>query len=137
MKAFLFPNEKVIFKSPSEIKYLNDKFDFYITDHRAIVFNKKKKKFFAERFWDIRDIRYKETGLLRRQTSLVLTTVEGYEMEFNGKPSTIGAILKEIQKLDIAKRFGKPLDNMVKCKFCLATVQPDSTVCPECRKILK
>jgi len=135
---FLFPGERVMFKSPSEVKYRNRKCDLYVTDQRLIAFHRKKEWLFAERFRDLSNIRYREVGsILSKEAVITIKTVEGYEMEFQGKPSNMRAVWQEIQKLDIAKKLGAPVGVQVKCKFCGASVQPGASVCPGCHKILK
>jgi hypothetical protein len=137
LEDFLFPGERVLFKSPSEVKYRDGKFDMYITDQRIIAFQKKKEKLFAERFRELNNIRYKETGSLRKEAMIILRTVEGYEMTFNGKPSNVGMVWENIQKLDIAKKLGTSIGAHTKCKFCGATIQPSTLICPKCQKILR
>jgi len=137
LEDFLFPGERVMFKSPSEVKYRDGKLDLYITDQRVLAFQRKKERLFAERFRNLSNIRYRETGSIRKVASIILRTVEGYEMEFNGKPSNIRAIWETVRKLGVAKKLGAPIDVQAKCKFCGATVQPGAAVCSECSRILK
>ena len=57
LEDFLFPGETIIFQS-GKVKTLNDRFDFYITDQRMLLYKRrgfvlKKDRVIAERIEDI------------------------------------------------------------------------------------
>ena len=66
LEDFLFPGETIIFQS-GKVRTLNDRFDFYITDQRILLYRRrgvvlKKDRIVAERIQDIRTLHYDEKG---------------------------------------------------------------------------
>lgn len=140
LEDFLFPEEVVSYKSPSKVKYLGDKFDFYITNQRLIVFQGgRRDRLFAERFKDIGSLRYSERGRLLKEACITLETHEKYQMELSGKASDMRAIWLELQKKwqELQKTPSPAKPKEVKCKFCGAQMNAGSLLCPKCRRIQK
>ncbi len=133
LKDFLFPDETICYQSSSKVKYLNEKFDFYITSHRYIIFqNTRRNRIFAERFKDIGSIRYSERGRFMREAHITLETNEKYKMALTGNTTCIREIWREIQK-----KSHEIEPKEVGCKFCGAKIRADSIICSTCNKILK
>ncbi|WP_309493402.1 hypothetical protein [Candidatus Hecatella orcuttiae] len=140
LEDFLFPGEAVSYKSLSKVKYLGDKFDFYITNQRLILFQGgKKDRLFAERFRDIGSLRYSERGRLLKEASITLENREKYQMEISGKASDMRVIWIALQKKwqELQKTPSTAEAEKAKCKFCGALMNAGSLVCPTCRKIQK
>ena len=102
LEDFLFPGETIIFQS-GKVKTLNDRFDFYITDQRILLYRRrgvmfKKDRVIAERIEDIRTLHYNEKGIVKKKGVLRIETM-GKKMEpIEGKVFDIKAIWQELQK---------------------------------------
>ena len=102
LEDFLFPGETIIFQS-GKVKTLNDRFDFYITDQRILLYRRrgfmfKKDRVIAERIEDIRTLHYNEKGIMKKKGVLRIETM-GKKMEpIEGKVFDIKAIWQELQK---------------------------------------
>jgi len=102
LKDFLLPNEAIKYKSPGKIRYLGDKFHFYITNQRILVYRRKgtvfkKDRAIAERLEAIKSLNYNERGLVRKRGYLSVET-ESKRMFFEGKIADVKGIWQELQK---------------------------------------
>lgn len=102
LEDFLFPGEIIIFQS-GNVETLNDRFDFYITDQRILLYRRrgvifKKDRVIAERIEDIRTLYYDEKGIVRKKGVLRIETVSKKMEPIVGKVSDIKAIWQELQK---------------------------------------
>jgi hypothetical protein len=102
LEDFLFPGEIITFQS-GKVKTLNDRFEFYITDQRILLYRRrgvvfKKDRIIAEKIEDIRTLHYDEKGIAKKKGVLRIETM-GKKMEpIEGKRSDIKAIWQELQK---------------------------------------
>ena len=99
---FLYPGETIVFQS-GKIESLNDKFLFYITDQRIILYRRrgvffKKDRIIAERIEDIQTMQYGETGIFRKRGILRIETYSKKMDPIVGKVADIKAIWQEMQK---------------------------------------
>jgi len=99
---FLYPGETIVFQS-RKIESLNDKFFFYITDQRIILYRRrgvffKKDRIIAERIEDIRTMQYGETGIFRKRGILRIETLSKKMDPIVGNVSDVKAIWQEMQK---------------------------------------
>ena len=102
LEDFLFPGEIVIFQS-GKVKTLNDRFDFYVTDQRILLYRRrgvvfKKDRVVAERIEDIRTLHYNEKGIAKKKGILRIETISKKMEPLEGKVSDIKAIWQELQK---------------------------------------
>ena len=102
LEDFLFPNETIKYQSPNKISYLGDKFYFYITNQRMLVYRSKGKYFkkdriIAEKLEAIKSLSYNEKGIMRKKARLNVQT-ESKRMFFEGKIPDIKDIWQELQK---------------------------------------
>ena len=102
LEDFLFPGETVIFQS-GKVKTLNDRFDFYVTDQRILLYRRrgvvfKKDRVVAERIEDIRTLHYNEKGIAKKKGVLRIETISKKMEPLEGKISDIKAIWQELQK---------------------------------------
>jgi hypothetical protein len=102
LEDFLFPGEVVIFQS-GMVKTLNDRFDFYVTDQRILLYRRrgvffKKDRVVAERIEDIRTLHYNEKGIAKKKGVLYIETISKKMEPLEGKVSDIKAIWQELQK---------------------------------------
>ena len=102
LEDFLFPGEIVIFQS-GKVKTLNDRFDFYVTDQRILLYRRrgvvfKKDRVVAERIEDIRTLHYNEKGIAKKKGILRIETISKNMEPLEGKVSDIKAIWQELQK---------------------------------------
>jgi len=102
LEDFLFPNETIKYQSPNKISYLGDKFYFYITNQRILVYRSKgkvskKARVIAEKLEDIKRLSYNEKGLIRKKAHLSVQT-ENKRMFLEGKIPDIKNIWQELQK---------------------------------------
>ena len=102
LEDFLLPNETVRYQSPNKISYFGDKFYFYITNRRILVYRSKGKVFkkdrvIAEKLEDIKSLSYNEKGLMRKKAHLSVQT-ESKRMFFEGKIPDVKDIWQELQK---------------------------------------
>ena len=102
LEEFLFPGETIIFQS-GKVETLNDRFDFYITDQRILLYRRrgvvfKKDRVVAERIEDIRTLQYDEKGIVKKKGVLRIETVSKKMEPIEGKVSDIKAIWQELQK---------------------------------------
>ena len=102
LEDFLLPNEVIRYQSPGMIRYLGDKFYFYITNRRILVYRSrgkvlKKDRVIAERLEAIKSLNYNERGLVRKKGYLSVET-ESKRMFFEGKILDVKGIWQELQK---------------------------------------
>jgi len=102
LEDFLLPNEAIRYKSPGMIRYLGEKFYFYITNRRILVYRSrgkvfKKDRVIAERLESIKSLNYNERGLARKRGYLNVET-ESKRMFFEGKIPDVKGIWQELQK---------------------------------------
>jgi len=102
LEDFLLPNEAIRYKSPGMIRYLGEKFYFYITNRRILVYRSrgkvfKKDRVIAERLEAIKSLNYNERGLARKRGYLNVET-ESKRMFFEGKIPDVKGIWQELQK---------------------------------------
>lgn len=102
LEDFLLPNETIRYKSPGKICYIGDKFYFYITNQRMLVYRSKgrvskKDRIIAERLGAIKTLSYNEKGLMRKKGLLSVQT-ESKRMFFEGKIPDVKGIWQELQK---------------------------------------
>jgi hypothetical protein len=102
LEDFLFPNEIVIYQSENKIRYLGDKFYFYITNRRILVHRRKgkivkKDRVITEKLEDIKNLSYNEKGLMRKKARLSVQT-ESKRMFFEGKTPDVKGIWQELQR---------------------------------------
>ena len=102
LEDFLFPGEIVVFQS-GRVKTLNDRFDFYITDQRILLYRRrgvvlKKDRVIAERIEDIRTLHYDERGIVKKKGVLRIETMSKKMEPIEGKVSDMKAIWQELQK---------------------------------------
>ncbi|UCE15588.1 MAG: hypothetical protein JSV12_06855 [Candidatus Bathyarchaeota archaeon] len=96
------PNEAIKYQSLGKVRYLGDKFYFYITDQRILIYRGKGKVFkkdrvITERLEAIKSLSYREGGLVRKRSYLSVET-EGKRLFFEGKISDVKGIWQELQK---------------------------------------
>jgi len=99
---FLLPRETIRYQSPGMIRYLGDKFYFYITNQRILVYRSrgkvfKKDRVIAERLEAIKTLNYNERGLVRKRGYLNVET-ESKRMFFEGRVPDVKGIWQELQK---------------------------------------
>jgi len=102
LEDFLLPNETIRYQSSNKISYFGDKFYFYITNRRILVYRSKGKVFkkdriIAEKLEDIKSLSYNEKGLMRKKALLSVQT-ESKRMFFEGKIPDVKDIWQELQK---------------------------------------
>lgn len=102
LEDFLLPNETIKYQSLNKISYLGDKFYFYITNQRMLVYRSKGKVFkkdriIAEKLEAIKSLSYNEKGIMRKKAQLNVQT-ESKRMFFEGKIPDIKDIWQELQK---------------------------------------
>ena len=102
LEDFLFPGEIITFQS-GNVKTLNDRFEFYITDQRILLYRRrgvvfKKDRIIAERIEDIRTLHYDEKGIAKKKGILRIETMSKKMEPIEGKRSDIKAIWQELQK---------------------------------------
>lgn len=102
LEDFLLPDETVSYESPSKIRYLGDKFYFYITNQRILAFRSKgkvfkKDKIIAERLEGILSLNYYERGFVRKKGCLSVQT-ESKRMYLEGKIPDVKGVWQELQK---------------------------------------
>ncbi len=102
LKDFLLPNEAIRYQSPGMIRYLGDKFYFYITNRRILVYRSrgkvsKKDRIIAEKLEAVKSLNYNERGLIRKRGFLSVQT-ESKRMYFEGKIPDVKGIWQELQK---------------------------------------
>ena len=102
LEDFLLPRETIRYQSPGMIRYLGDKFYFYITNRRILVYRGrgkvfKKDRVIAERLEAIKSLSYNERGLVRKRGFLSVET-ESKRMFFEGKIPDVKGIWQELQK---------------------------------------
>jgi len=102
LKDFLAPGETIIFQS-GKINSLNDRFTFYITNQRILLYRRrgvvlKKDRIIAERIEDVRTLNYKERGLVRPKGVLEIETYSKKMGPIVGKIQDVRAIWQELQK---------------------------------------
>lgn len=102
LEDFLLPRETIRYKSPGKIRYLGEKFYFYITNRRILVYRSRGKVFkkdraIAERLEAIKSLNYNERGLVRKKGYLSVET-ESKRMFFEGKIPDVKGIWQELQK---------------------------------------
>jgi len=102
LEDFLLPNETIKYQSPNKINYLGDKFYFYITNQRILVYRSKGKVFkkdriIAEKLEAIKSLSYNEKGIMRKKAQLNVQT-ESKRMFLEGKIPDIKDIWQELQK---------------------------------------
>jgi len=102
LEDFLFPGEIITFQS-GKVKTLNDRFEFYITDQRILLYRRrgvvfKKDRIIAERIEDIMTLHYDEKGIAKKRGVLRIETMSKKMEPIEGKRSDIKAIWQELQK---------------------------------------
>jgi len=102
LEDFLFPGETIIFQS-GKVKTLNDRFDFYITDQRILLYRRRgvifrKDRIIAERIEDLRTLHYDEKGIMKKKGILHIETLSKKMEPIEGRVSDIKAIWQELQK---------------------------------------
>jgi len=102
LKDFLLPGEAIIFQS-GKVKSLNDRFDFYITDQRILLYRRrgvvfKKDRVISERIDDIKTLDYGEKGFVKKKGVLLIETVSKKMSPIEGKVADIKAIWQELQR---------------------------------------
>lgn len=102
LEDFLFPNETIKYQTTNKINYLGDKFYFYITNQRILVYRSKgkifkKDKIIAEKLEAIKSLGYNEKGLMRKKAVLSVQT-ESRRMFFEGKILDVKDIWQKLQK---------------------------------------
>ena len=99
---FLLPNETVRYRSETQVKYDDEFYTLYVTNLRLIAHTRSglmlytKDKLVAERFKDIQNISYKETGILSKKGILTATT-QDTKVVFEGNPKEIKTIWQKTQ----------------------------------------
>ena len=99
---FLSPGETIVFQSRL-IESLNDKFFFYITSQRILLYRRrgvllKKDRIIAERLEDIRTMHYSEEGVVRKKGVLCIETYSKKMDPIVGRVQDMKAIWQEMQK---------------------------------------
>jgi len=102
LEDFLLPGEVIKFQS-GKVKTLNDRFDFYITDQRILLYRRrgvvlKKDRVISERIEDIKTLDYNEKGLVKKKGVLLIETVSKKMSPIEGKVGDIKAIWQELQR---------------------------------------
>ncbi len=102
LEDFLFPGEIITFQS-GKVKTLDDRFEFYITDQRILLYRRrgvvfKKDRIIAEKIEDIRTLHYDEKGIAKKKGVLHIETMVKKMEPIEGKRSDIKAIWQELQK---------------------------------------
>ena len=91
------------FQSPRRVRTHGDLFEFYITDHRMLLYKRrgvvlKRDTIIAERLEDIRTLHYHEKGVLEKRGVLHIETLSKKMEPIEGRSSNIKAIWQELQK---------------------------------------
>jgi len=102
LEDFLFPGETIVFQS-GKVETLNDRFIFYITDQRILLYRRrgvvfKKDRVITERIEDLRTLHYDERGIVKKKGILRIETLSKKMEPIEGKVSDIKAIWQELQK---------------------------------------
>lgn len=102
LEDFLLPGEVIIFQS-GNVRSLNDRFVFYITDQRILLHRRrgvvlKKDRVISERIENIRTLNYDEKGLVKKKGVLRIETISKKMEPIEGKAPDIKAIWQELQK---------------------------------------
>ncbi len=102
LEDFLFPGEIIIFQS-GKVETLNDRFDFYITNQRIVLYRRrgvvfKKDRVIAERIEDVQTLNYDEKGIVKKKGVLRIETMSKKMEPIEGKVSDMKAIWQELQK---------------------------------------
>ena len=102
LEDFLFPGETIVFQS-GKVGTLDDRFDFYITDQRILLYRRrgvvfKKDRVIAERIEEIRTLHYDEKGIVKKKGVLHIETMSKKMEPIEGKVPDIKAIWQELQK---------------------------------------
>jgi hypothetical protein len=102
LSEFLYPGETIVFQS-NRIESLDDRFFFFITDQRILLYRRrgllfKNDRVIAERIEDIRSMQYGEFGALRKKGILRIETLSKKMDPIVGKVVDIKAIWQEMQK---------------------------------------
>ena len=102
LEDFLQPSESIQYRSSEEIEYQGEKYYFYITNVRLMWHKRKgrifkKDAFVAAALESVREISYKETGLINKKATIKIDMKEGTSRSFTSKPASIRAIYSEIQ----------------------------------------
>jgi hypothetical protein len=102
LSEFLYPGESIVFQS-NRIESLGDRFFFFITDQRILLYRRrgvlfKNDRVITERIEDIRSMQYGEFGVLRKKGFLRIETLSKKMDPIVGKVADIKAIWQEMQK---------------------------------------
>lgn len=109
LEDFLFPNENIKYQSPWEITYGDERYGFYITNERLLLYKRtglifKSDKVVAERLADVQTMDYKEKGIFSKRATLIIHTNVKEMAPLEGKPSDIKKIWQELQQYIKRKR---------------------------------
>ncbi|MFY3739736.1 MAG: hypothetical protein HMLIMOIP_000155 [Candidatus Nitrosomirales archaeon] len=102
LKDFLFPDEEIRYQTKETIEYSdNEKYILYITNRRIIGFKKtglfrNKDRLFSVGLEEVRNILYKEEGLITKKGKLEVKTLTT-PYTFKGKPE-VKVVCREMQK---------------------------------------
>jgi hypothetical protein len=103
LEDFLLPGEIIMYQSPNKISCFGEKFYFYLTNQRVLVYRGKgrvfkKDRVIAERLENVEGLSYGEKGLMRKRAFLNIRT-ETKRMFLEGKIPDMKEIWREVQKL--------------------------------------
>jgi len=101
LEDWLLPNENVRFNARKAVDYGGITYDFYLTNERVMLHNRKgvlikKEAVIAERLEDITSMDYKEKGVIKKKGRLIISTNES-KSEWEGKPAALKAIWHQMQ----------------------------------------
>lgn len=101
---WLMPNENMNYSAPDTIEYGGAELNFYITDQRIVLHNRKglifkKESIVTERLSEIVSMAYKEEGILFMKKGVLQIHMSNKIMDFKGKPESIKVIWHNLQYL--------------------------------------
>ena len=103
IEKILAPGENIRYRSPVPVDFQGDKYYLYITDRRLIWHKEeglifKRDKFVSVVLDEVREIKYTETGLIRKK-GIIEVLMGDRKYEFSRPINTIIAIYNEMQAL--------------------------------------
>ena len=103
LEDFLLPDEIIMYQSPNKISLFGEKFYFYLTNQRVLVYRGKgrvfkKDRVITEKLESVEGLSYGEKGLMRKKAFLNIRT-ETKRMFLEGKIQDMKEIWREVQKL--------------------------------------
>lgn len=103
LHTWLLPKENVCYSAPDTIEYGGTELNFFITDQRIVLYNKKgfifkKEAITTERLEDITTMSYREEGVLFMKKGVLQIQTSNKLMDFKGKPESVKVIWHSLQQ---------------------------------------